>query len=80
MFCGKAGLPASATGRAEFSVQPYNDPQEAAANARLIAAAPELLETLRDVEANLTGQDHFPERVADSLRRVKDAIAKAEGR
>jgi hypothetical protein len=49
------------------------------ANAHLIAAAPELLETLRDVEANLTGQDYFPERVADSLRRIKAAIAKAEG-
>ncbi len=50
------------------------------ANARLIAAAPDLLAALQNIEANLTGRDNFAERVADSLRRAKEAIVKATGR
>jgi len=53
---------------------------EAIANAVLIAAAPEMLEALRDIEANLTGRDCFPERVADSLQRAQNAIALATGK
>lgn len=53
------------------------DPSQFYANACLIAAAPDLLEALRDVEANLTGRDNFPERVADSLRRIAEVITKA---
>lgn len=34
---------------------------------------------LLEIEANLTGRDCFPERVADSLRRAKEAIAEAKG-
>lgn len=53
------------------------------ANAAFIVLAcnchDELVETLKDVEANLTGRDCFPERVADSLRRIKEALAKARG-
>ena len=50
-----------------------------AANACLVAAAPELLEALIDIEVNLTGQDCFAERVSDSLKRARSAIAKAKG-
>lgn len=47
MDVGKDGLPPSATGRAEFSVQPYIRKDEAKANAALIAAAPDLYATLK---------------------------------
>jgi hypothetical protein len=49
-------------------------PQEVSiANARLMAAAPDLLEALKDMIGRCTGADtYFPEAVA--------AIAKAEGR
>lgn len=47
MTIGKDGLPPSATGDAEFSVQPYIRPDEAYANARLIAAAPTLLNMVK---------------------------------
>lgn len=53
---------------------------DAEIRARLIAAAPELLEALRNIEANLTGQDCLRERIFDSLRRARTAIAKAKGR
>ena len=41
-------------------------------------AAPEILEALQNIEANLTGNDCPAERVADSLVRTRTAIAKAE--
>jgi hypothetical protein len=47
---------------------------------RLIVNAERLAETLRDVQANLTGRDCFPERVADSLRRIERTLAVVEGR
>ena len=50
MFIGKHDLPPSATGAAEFSVQPYVRPAEALANARLIAAAPDMAEALAEAE------------------------------
>lgn len=37
-----------------------------------------LAECLRNVEANLTGRDCFAERIADSLRRIKIALANLE--
>lgn len=49
------------------------------ANARLIAAAPDMLQALENIEANLTGRDCFPNRVEQSLRAAKSAIAKARG-
>ncbi len=48
------------------------------ANKNLIAAAPDLLEALENIEANLTGTDCMPERIADSLRRAKNALAKLD--
>lgn len=51
--------------------------EEAAANAKLITTAPELLEALENIEVNLTGRDCFPDRIADSLRCAREAIAKA---
>jgi hypothetical protein len=52
---------------------------EGRANARLIAAAPELLEALENIDANLTGKDCLAQRVEDSIRRARAAIAKARG-
>lgn len=50
---------------------------EMLANARLIRSAPELLSTLQAIEANLTGRDYFHERISDSLRLCREAIARA---
>lgn len=47
------------------------------ATRRLLEVAPYLLHTLEEIRSNLTGRDHFPERVADSLRRADDAIKEA---
>lgn len=55
IWIGKEGLPASAIGTAEFSVQPYIRPAEAEANARLIAAAPELLAALEGAYREIKG-------------------------
>ena len=48
--------------------------EEGKANARLIAAAPDLLEALKDVEANVADDSPF------MWERVGAAIAKAEGK
>lgn len=47
--------------------------EESAANARIIAAAPELLECLKDARRLLTDQD------AIDLAHIDEVIAKAEG-
>lgn len=52
--------------------------EQTEANARLIALAPEMVEEFRNIEANLTGRDCFPERVADSLRRCAAILSKLE--
>lgn len=44
-------------------------------NAESIAALPDLRDVISNVEANLTGRDCFAERVADSLRRLREATA-----
>lgn len=46
-------------------------------NARLIAAAPELLEALQDLV--MLAVQHRGQAVADSVRRAREAIAKATG-
>jgi hypothetical protein len=63
----------------------YYDPRnpELEANARLIAAAPELLEELRNLEWWLTEYvlpaAGNPEAVRRNLRAIRAAITKAEG-
>lgn len=49
------------------------------ANARLIAAAPELLQTLRDIESILFNRDRSLPNVKDMLQRIRTAIETAEG-
>lgn len=48
------------------------------ANARLIAAAPELLEALRQCEALMASHPAF--NISDARIAARAAIAKAEGR
>lgn len=52
---------------------------EPEANARLIAAAPELLEALRDCEALLAYQHANGANVLKVLNKAGDAISKATG-
>lgn len=49
-------------------------------NARLIVNAGRAADELRNIQANLTGRDYFPERVADSLRRIERVLRAIEGR
>lgn len=53
----------------------YDERGECEANARLIAAAPDLLAALTEAEDALTDSDTYPL----TLKRVRDAIAKARG-
>ena len=55
------------------------DFQTSQATAHLITAAPDLLEALLNIETNLTGTDNLRERLADSLRRARAAIALVQG-
>lgn len=54
----------------------YLEDQEASANARLIGAAPDLLEALLDAQAELSCQ---PRRSSYVLDKVSRAISKATG-
>jgi hypothetical protein len=54
--------------------------KEADANARLIAAAPELLEMCKGALAALTQNKTFPADIAAAKSFLKTAIDKAEGR
>lgn len=49
--------------------------REVERRARLIVNAERMAETLRNVRTNLTGRDCFPERVADSLRRIERVLS-----
>lgn len=53
-----------------------NKLEEAKANARLIAAAPELLEALQSV---IWAEDSQPDHLEDAIRHARAAIAKATG-
>jgi hypothetical protein len=55
--------------------------EEAEANARLIAAAPEMLEALEDVESKIVDYEagRINWRPDDFLMRVREAITKARG-
>lgn len=64
----------------------YGEPATAADNARLIAAAPELLSCCRELLAIVEDEyanDRYPEELKSWKRTISDtakAIAKAEGR
>ena len=62
-----------------FSTREYNNEQEEA-DARLIAAAPELLEALQACEARLTHLAQNSVNVVAELKQARAAIAKAEGK
>ncbi|MGE5747314.1 MAG: hypothetical protein ACM33U_08635 [Solirubrobacterales bacterium] len=66
----------------EFRGRGVRTPMEAEANARLIAAAPELLEVARAAVLELTtvGIGHGHTHSVDVVRQLQRAIAKAEGR
>jgi hypothetical protein len=58
----------------------YGDDDPAAANARLIAAAPELLAALRELVHYDEGSSEQGSYGYEVLQRCKAVIAKAEGR
>lgn len=79
MFVGKVGLP-NETGFARFSVQPYTDTKKALANAKLIAAAPDLLEALQFALPIMESLSGFENGVYQcDLMKMRAAIAKAKG-
>jgi hypothetical protein len=56
--------------------------EETTANARLMAAAPDMLEALREARAaaaELCTEQHYKNRVLAVMARIDAAIAKAEG-
>lgn len=57
------------------------DYDQCCANARLIAAAPDLLEALEEVLEDITHEDHVPGdwSVQVVVRKAREAIAKAKG-
>lgn len=61
---------------AEMRIVAYSDLRERAANARLIAAAPDLLAACKSAERHFVGMDIDTGTVMDLLHA---AIAKAEG-
>lgn len=56
----------------------FGDAEQEAANARLIAAAPELLDALLIAEAFMAGfeDDDSQEGIQDNLRQIRAALAK----
>lgn len=60
--------------------EPHTMPTERDANARLIAAAPELLSMLRQIDLWLVAPDTSRETLTDWQRLIRAAIANAEGR
>lgn len=62
-------------GRAIASLESWHNEVEDAANARLIAAAPELFEALRDIYAALVIEEISAETRARARLRARDALA-----
>ena len=89
MYIGTHDLPPSATGDAEFPIQPYNRKQtDALANAYLIAAAPDQNASLTELLAedvlfawvNETGIGKIEyQRRSAIIERARAALAKACG-
>ena len=73
----------TASGSISISWSSNNDSgareREAEANARLIAAAPELLEALQKMLPELRGLSIVSDTAAEMLREAEAAIAKATG-
>lgn len=69
-----------------FNIEFTTSLEEAYANARLVAAAPELLEALKNIERAAAGEIIWPEMLSweDTINRARNealaAIAKAEGK
>lgn len=67
-------------GKQICTINPYLDTRLNGANARLIAAAPELLEALRDIAKKLNDHNETEnQRLAYIRRRLSYPIAKATG-
>ena len=66
-------------GRAIATLESGRDEVEDAANARLIAAAPELLEALEAAYLVLTPQKSRFEKYVDAVTLARAALAKARG-
>lgn len=66
-------------GRAIASLESWHNEVEDAANARLIAAAPELYEAVQTVDMALAGQKTSLEEWANISKTVRAALAKARG-
>lgn len=78
MFIGKTEP--RATGYAYFDIQPYSRPEEAEANARLIASAPDLLAACKQFAAAMR-KGEKPELLwlIEALHVADAAVALAEG-
>lgn len=53
---------------------------ESDANARLIAAAPDMMEALKRIQAAFAAPTEWTSKIATEMAGVRAAIAKAEGR
>lgn len=78
---GRQVAPMDEMGCIEHMITVPNDHDGAEANARLIAAAPELLEALKDILAEIKNEHGDPSQdVLDRIEGISNrAIAKAEG-
>lgn len=70
-----------ANGPVAYCGDTTNEPGDGEANARLIAAAPELLAALDKAESFIAGfeGDELQEGIDEMLSEIRAAIAKAEG-
>ena len=79
IFAGKVRIGHTVSVPEKGSGLPIVSPDEAHANARLIAAAPELLETLRDFYTWLQAPAVDSPTLAHMQEKASSAIAKATG-